>query len=398
MEVNKLEIDSIWYKDVILYNLTCSITLTISKEEAEIYNKFLLICNHHGKVAAKTIQEIYGLNEQIAMKVLNILADDLKILEKEFMNGETYYIVNKDSLKDKNQLKEEKIYFQAPMRFSICLFPLILSNKHLYWEKIQDFESSGLMLETLDRIDKIIQSQDKGNNPFEIPNSYCGFNFSKGIKINGITRCWISWKENQFNLYQNNYKISQISNNHPDFIKLKEEIESLKSNTDQLNEKINQEIVLKLHLTNFFIEVAENNQDLIINIEEEDIDNIGAIYRILNNNDGKELSVPIENGWFFKTKLKFKISNPILNAWIILMQKLNTMIKGDYLALVNENFSVISSKVNVIINNIRSNNKGLDFNPSTEDIQRSIQNVANYIDDGWFYFIFAKFLEMEVLS
>ena len=34
-EVIKLEIDSIWYKEVILYNLTSSVTLTISKEEAE---------------------------------------------------------------------------------------------------------------------------------------------------------------------------------------------------------------------------------------------------------------------------------------------------------------------------------------------------------------------------
>ena len=144
------------YKKVILYNLTCSVTLTISKEEAEIYNKIILICNHHGKVTARYIQETYGLDEIIVIKVLNYLADDIRILEKEFVNEVTYFNVKKDYIKDIKQLKEEDIYFQAPMRFSLSLFPLIVSNKHLYWEKIKDFEPSELMFEYLERIDKII--------------------------------------------------------------------------------------------------------------------------------------------------------------------------------------------------------------------------------------------------
>jgi len=389
--------DYIWYKNVILYNLTCSVTLTISKEEAEIYNKFLLICNHHGKVTARIIQEIYGLDEIIVIKVLNNLADDLRILEKEFVNDETYFNVKEDFLKDMKQLEEENIYFQAPMRFSLSLFPLIVSNKHLYWEKVKDFEPNELMFEYLERIDKIVQSKGKMKKDIEIPDKICGFNFTKGIKINGITHCWIGWKENQFNLYQNNYKISQILNKHPDFIKLKEEIESLRTNTELLEEKVNQEITLKLHMTNFFIEFNENNQDLIINIEEQDIDNLGGIYRTVSKNEGKELSVPLENGWFFKIKLKFKISDPILNTWILLMKELNILIKDKYLDLINGDISSISSRIDLLINNIRNNNKIFEFYPSNEDIQTNIQKVANYSDDGWFHLIFAKFLEKEVI-
>jgi len=397
MEVNKLIVDSAWYKEVILFNLTCSATLAISKEEAEIYNKFLLICNHHGKVSAKLFEETYGLDEIIARNILNILADELQILEKELVNGETYYLSKKDNLNDKTYLKEEKIYFQAPVRFSLCLYPLIMSDRHLYWEKIEDSEPPKLILEKLKKVEGFIRSEGQIKNYIGIPDNYCGFNFSEGIKLNGVSHCQIIHRNGQFKLCQHNYYIFQISYKHPDFSELKREMELLIKDKEKLVEKINQEITLKLHLTNFFIEFTEGNQDLIINIEEQDIDNIGEVYRIVSNNEGEELSVPIENGWFFKIKLKFKISNSILNAWINLMKGLNSLIKEEYLNLINDDILVFSSRIKDLINSIRKNNEGLDFNPFIEEIQKNIQIIANYSEDEWFQIIHAKFLEKEVI-
>lgn len=394
--VNMID-DLKWYKEVSLFNIISSVTLKFSKEEIEIYNRFLSICNQYGKVQASLIQDKYGLDKDIALKVLNSMVDELKILDKSLINDELCFWINKDYLKLKNKKEEEIFYFQSQIRFFICLYPLLLNDKYLFCAKPDEFDSNNALLRSLDKIDKIVQTKNNLKEILKIPAKFCGFNFTEGVKVDGIAPCEIIWKDNQFVLYQNKFKITQIRKEHPDYLRLNEELESIRENSDLLQEKILIEITLKFKIKNFSIEFSKSSSILIINIEEDDLVLIGDIFRIISIFEGNELRIPVKNGWAFKVYLKFKISNPSFNAWINLFRKLAGMIEQNYMNLLNKDLSFILSQMYPLIKELNRDDKSVEFNPSNEDIMTYLQNVANYTNNNWFHLIYAKFLEREVI-
>jgi len=397
-EENKMVDKLNWYKEITLYNLTVSTTLTYSKEEAEIFNCFLQICQYYGKVTPGSIENNFGLNSALTRKILDLLTDEIQILKKEEGEGGPTYLIRKGFQKFKDDLKVEKFYFQAPTRFFICLFPALLTDKHLYWEKIGNLEPPEGLIEKVEEINQIIKKNSYEKHELKIPDKFCGFNLSKGIFLNGKTICTLHSRENHFLLYRNTFQIAHISNNHPDYSALVEELDLLVKNPEELKKRIREELSLKLQFTDFSIGTTEECQEIDIIIQEHDLEKVGEIYQIITNYEGTEVSIPIEKSWFYKNTLHFTINDSLLNNWITLFKKLNILFQKNYLTMINRDISDILPKIDKIIDEINAMNKDLKFKPSAEKVKNYLLIVANYSQNDWFHMLYAKFLEKEVFA
>lgn len=389
--------DQNWYKEVDLYNIICSALLMFSKEEAEIFNTILLICKKNNRISAKFLYENYGLKESIAKRLLTLLANDLDLLEEEQTENEPFYKLSKDLSNQKELLKQEKFYYQTTIQFNICLNPLLITTKQFKKEKIEYFEDTVIIINGLEKIDDIVKFYEETNHIYNISDTFSGLDLSKGIKINGKTRCKIKWINDQFVLSRNNYRINQISKQHPDHIKLRYELDLLISDIQQLKDRIYGEITILLGSFRFSIDFSEGLEDLTINIDEDDIENIGELYRTIKRVEGKTSSILVEKGWFYIIHIKLKISDKILNNWILLLDKLNSLIRKDNSDMLNRDISAFQSKIHLIIDDVNSEQSGTDFSPEIEDLQNVIKQVANYTNDGWFHLLYSKILEKEVV-
>ncbi len=386
-----------WYKAINLYNITCSAALTFSKEEAEIFNVILQICKKHNEISPTSLYETYGLNKSIAKKLLDLLTNDLNLLVEENINGESLYKLEENISNQKNILKQDQFYYQTNVRFNICLNPLIVSNKRFRLENIEDFTDSDLLIDALEDIDHISKYKRDIMHIYKIPSVYSGFDLSKGIKLNAIAQCRIIQENDNFILDNNNYRFANISVHHPDYKKLKKEIEDTSSNTKQLEECLCGKLSLLIKAVKFSVEFTENYEDLVLNIEEEDMDNIGDLYQVIKRVKNKPISARIEGGWYYNIKLKVKISNKTVRNWIILLNKLKSMIKDNYIDIVNQDRIAVESKIKETITLINIENDYKDFTPNIEDIVEVLKQIANYSNDGWFQMIYAKFFEKEVV-
>lgn len=386
-----------WYKAINMYNITCSAALTFSKEEAEIFNVILQICKKHNEISPTSLYETYGLNKSIAEKLLDLLTNDLNLLVEEKTNGESLYKLEENTSRQKEILKQDQFYYQTNVRFNICLNPLIVSNKRFRLENVEDFTDSDLLVDALEDIDRISKYKRDNMHIYKIPSTYSGFDLSKGIKLNAKAQCRIIQENEKFFLHNYNYRFAKISKSHPDYKKLKKEIEDISSNTKQLEERLCGEVSTLIRSVKFSVEFTEDFEDLVLNIEEEDMDNIGDLYQVIKRVKNKLISAPIEGGWYYNIKLKVKISNKTLKNWIILLNNLKAMITDNYIDIINQDRSAVESKIKETITLINTESNDKDFNPNIEDVVEVLKKIANYSNDGWFQMLYAKFFEKEVV-
>lgn len=334
----------------------------------------------------------------ISSKLLKILAEKIKILDIIDRDGEFFYKIKKSEIKTPKSPKDENLNLSLVKNFSICLDPLIWIDKTLTIREECDLTYREIIYQNLQKIAASIKVGDKITRVYKIPPNLRGFNFSEGILVNGTTIGKLFWQDEKCYLLNYDKIICQISKDHPDYKKLKEEFTIIQSNVSIIYNSIEKKLNNDLNEENFKINLNIEKGELSVKIFENEIQNFSKIFQLFNEHNKKIITVPLNNDWFLNIRLDFECDNPILDYYIKCFKNLETELKANYLSLINKDKSIYISKLEMILNNIKETTKNTRISLSTENFLSILKDVCRTSHNNWYHIFYAKLIENEVFE
>ena len=370
----------------------------ITKEISEIINIIAQICAQYREITPNFLSETFGLKLSISNKLLTILTDKFKILEKIDNNGENYFKVNESVFYNLNLTVRENLTLPQINNFSFCLNPLIWVEKRLNVRDLGDISYRDIIFQSLKRFDEIMRTGNNLKVLYQIPPNNRSINFSGGILVNGLTIGKLIWKDEKFVLFKDDKRICQVSKEHPDYEQINDELKEIQSNTSLIHTLIEEKLKKQLDDENFDIKLDINNRQLKVKIYENNIEHFSRIFRIFIENDNKLLSIPLKNDWIYAISLNLECANPSMDFLIKSFKALETQLQENFSTLVNREKSVYLSKIDSLIKEFKDSFENTTMPVNLENFISVLKEVCRTSNNGWYHMLYAKLIENEVFD
>ncbi len=394
MEGIKLSKNVLWHKKIILFDITCHALMSVTKEIETILKMIMQVCLHYGETTSKNLSDTFGLQVSIVKKLLSFLAKDMNLLNAQIREGIYYYSPIKRS--DPSPLKDKQLKYRIVINFSLCLRPLLYIHRKYRIEEVQAPNSVEEISQALLKLNDVLSSNGNSKHSYNIPSDYLSFNIQEGIGVNGQSHASLNWNEGDFIITKNKYEIKHIPSGHPEVSQLRKELEALQSD-DILFDKILINIQEKLDDEEFDIDLDNKEGFLNVKILENDIKSIGRVYQIFSEYNGRIIDIPIENDWYYSISIRIDFENPLVSAWIKVLNILENELREEFKIMANKDITKYTARIIALFKSPEVISR-TSVSPSKKDIKQVIGNLCMVTNNCWLHLINGKIKESEVVE
>ncbi len=368
--------------------------MSVTKEIETILKMLMQACLHFGETTSKMLSDTFGLQVSIIEKLLSFLDKDMGLLNAQIRNGIYHYSPIKQN--DPSSLEDEQLKLKIIINFSLCLKPLLFIHKTYQIEEVQDTNSVEEISQALLKLNDVLSSDDNSKHSHNIPPDYLSFNIQEGIIVNGQSQASLNWNDGVFILTKNRYDIKHVSDDHPEVSQLKKELNEL-----QMNDILINVILIKLqellNTEEFDLDHDSNKGFLRVKVLESDLQNIDRVYQIFSDYDGRIMDIPIGNDWFYSISIKIDCEDPLISAWINVLNIFEIELRKDFRMMANKDITIYTARILELFQSPEVSSR-FSVLSSIKDIKQVIGNLCLGTYNSWLHLINGKLKENEVVE
>jgi len=382
-----------WFKEVNILTCTGPIFTMVSYEDLDILEMMVKICIHYKKVTPDSISKEFGIKANLVERLLNLLSDDFKILDKKHGEDGTYYEPKNDQYFNPGSKEKSVLKTSVTTRFSICPKPLIFIDKYLLTKTDTDSKDELEIFAILNKLN-IIMKDPGCKNWCNIPSKYAGLDLSQGFKINGINVGRVTWDEDRFRFSVDQKFICTIDQNHPDFDPLSSEFAEIHSGRKMVSEKIDQVIQKMFPLAKFSFQLDDTTGLLEIIVKDDDLNHFGELYRVYKEINAKKRVIPLQNGWCIEASMKITFLTPKFTFLVAFLVDLQDILEKKNTDLICKDKRGFISEIEAIQKKHAGGDTSLRM--SELEFKKFMKMMRETQRDDWLNIVYAKLVEDEV--
>ena len=387
--------ESIFYKEVEILNITGKVKVREEENVVEPILMCLKILEYYGEISASFLSDNYGLEIQVANRLLDIMAKQFKdIIEVNTKDNNKYYSSINSKITSKSKLIINE--YEKFTSYCLCTNPILFIDLPYIKDLNEALKSENHFIEIFNTIRKLNNcfSNESEKRILSIPPTNSIQNFLYELQFNGFVVGKIRIVNSKYilNIAGNPY---EINGNHPSNNELNIELNKLVGSIEDIKSVIKSEI--KSEYPDFYIQEIKYfpNDKIKVIIKESNSLNLGKLLNLFEKYNNTINNFHLNNNWFAEVNTIIEITHEPLQNLVIFFIELLNKLKFDFNLILEKNNDELLDFINDLWNENFDSKK---FKWDLVYFKKKIQFLVEEECNQYFNHLYSKLMESVIFE